>query len=89
MVRRRFPDTAYWNPKVRTDEKGQATVSVELPDNLTTWRMGARGVTADTLVGEAEVDVVSTKNLLVRQALLHGVWCVDKPPGTMLMSERG
>ncbi len=66
VVRRRFPDTAYWNPNVRTDEEGRATVSVELPDNLTTWRMGARGATADTLVGESEVDVVSTKDLLVR-----------------------
>jgi len=66
VVRRLFPDTAYWNPNVRTDEDGQATVSVELPDNLTTWRMGARGVTVDTLVGETKVDVVSTKDLLVR-----------------------
>ncbi|GAB4535341.1 MAG: hypothetical protein Kow0063_19530 [Anaerolineae bacterium] len=66
VVRRRFPDTAYWNPSVRTDEEGRATISVELPDNLTTWRLGARGVTAETLVGQAEVDVVSTKPLLVR-----------------------
>jgi uncharacterized protein YfaS (alpha-2-macroglobulin family) len=66
VVRRDFPDTAYWNPTVRTDEDGRATISVELPDNLTTWRMGARGVTADTLVGEAEVDIVASKALLVR-----------------------
>ena len=66
VVRRRFRDTAYWDPTVRTGEDGHATVSVELPDNLTTWRMGARGVTADTLVGQADVDVVSTKDLLVR-----------------------
>ena len=66
VVRRRFRDTAYWNPTVRTGADGHATVSVELPDNLTTWRMGARGVTADTLVGQADVDVVSTKDLLVR-----------------------
>jgi uncharacterized protein YfaS (alpha-2-macroglobulin family) len=65
-VRRRFPDTAYWNPSLRTDENGRATVSVELPDTLTTWRMGARGVTADTLVGKANVDVLSTKDLQVR-----------------------
>jgi len=39
---------------------------VELPDNLTTWRMTARGVTADTRVGQASVDVVSTKDLLIR-----------------------
>ncbi len=65
-VRYRFPDTAYWNPSLRTDEDGRATVRVELPDNLTTWRMGARGVTVETLVGQANVDVVSTKDLLVR-----------------------
>jgi len=41
-------------------------VEVELPDNLTTWRVDAKGVTVDTLVGEATVDVVSTKELLVR-----------------------
>jgi uncharacterized protein YfaS (alpha-2-macroglobulin family) len=65
-VRRDFPDTAYWNPSLRTGEDGYATVSVELPDNLTTWRMGARGVTVDTLVGQADVDIVSTKDLLIR-----------------------
>ena len=66
VVRRRFPDTAYWNPVVRTDEKGQASVTLELPDNLTTWRMRAWGVTLDTKVGQSRVDIVSTKNLLVR-----------------------
>lgn len=66
VVRRRFRDTAYWNPTVRTDEDGHAEVRVELPDNLTTWRMGARGITAETLVGQADVDVVSTKDLLIR-----------------------
>ncbi|MCP4592051.1 MAG: alpha-2-macroglobulin, partial [bacterium] len=65
-ARQRFRDTAYWNPTLRTDEDGHATVSVELPDNLTTWRMGARGVTAETLVGQADVDIVSTKDLLIR-----------------------
>lgn len=65
-VRRFFPDTAYWNPVVETNDAGQGQVEVELPDNLTTWRLDAKGVTADTLVGEATLDVVSTKELLVR-----------------------
>ena len=65
-VRRRFPDTAYWNPALRTDKNGHARISVPLPDNLTTWRISARGITADTLTGQAFVDVVSTKDLLVR-----------------------
>jgi len=66
IVRRRFPDTAYWNPVVRTDKNGRAQVQVELPDNLTTWRLGAKAITADTQVGLTNVDVISTKDLLVR-----------------------
>ena len=68
-VRRRFPDTALWEPALNTDSEGRAKVSVKLPDTLTTWRLTARGVTPDTLVGEARADVVSTKELLVRPVL--------------------
>jgi hypothetical protein len=65
-VRGDFRDTAYWNATVVTDQNGQASVSVLLPDNLTTWRLDARGLTADTLVGQRTVDVVATKDLLIR-----------------------
>jgi uncharacterized protein YfaS (alpha-2-macroglobulin family) len=65
-IRRDFPDTAFWGPAVRTGEDGRATIQVELPDSLTTWRLVGKGVTADTLVGEAQVDVISTKSLLIR-----------------------
>jgi len=66
IVRDNFPDTAYWNAEVVTDSNGQAEVSVVLPDNLTTWHVDLRGVTKDTLVGSAEMQVVSTKDLLIR-----------------------
>ena len=66
QVRGNFPDTAYWNALVTTDSSGQASVSVTLPDNLTTWRMDARAVTQDTLVGQTIQDLVSTRPLLVR-----------------------
>lgn len=65
-IRRDFPDTAYWAPAVRTDENGQATIQVDLPDSLTTWRLIGKAVTVDTLVGEGQVDVISTKDLLIR-----------------------
>ncbi|MCJ7736014.1 MAG: alpha-2-macroglobulin, partial [Anaerolineae bacterium] len=65
-VRRRFPDTAYWNPTLRTDANGEAEIGVLLPDNLTTWRLRARGITTETQVGEALVDIISSKDLLVR-----------------------
>ncbi len=69
-IREDLPETAYWNPTFETDANGSGTFTVTLPDNLTTWRLDARGVgeAADgtMLVGETTVDIVSTKPLLVR-----------------------
>ncbi len=65
-VRENFPDTAFWNASVDTGSTGEASVTVKLPDNLTTWRMDARAVSMDTLVGQTITDIVATKPLLVR-----------------------
>jgi len=66
-VRRLFRDTAYWNPSLETDEAGEARFEVELPDNLTTWRLDLRGISgADTRVGAAEHRIVTTKPVLIR-----------------------
>jgi len=65
-VREEFPDTAFWEAHVVTDDNGEAIVNVTLPDSLTTWRMDTRAVTIDTLVGQTTVDIVSSKPLLVR-----------------------
>jgi uncharacterized protein YfaS (alpha-2-macroglobulin family) len=65
-VRGNFLDTAYWQAVINTDANGQASFQVTLPDNLTTWRLDARGLTADTLVGQSTVDIVSTRDLLIR-----------------------
>ena len=69
FIRTNFADTAFWDPVVRTGKDGRARVEVKLPDNLTTWRMQARGITAETLVGRTDVDVLSTLDLLVRPVL--------------------
>jgi hypothetical protein len=66
MVREAFPDTAFWAPVVQTDAQGKATVRVTLPDNLTTWRLRAQAVTADTRVGQTAVDIVTNLDLMVR-----------------------
>ena len=64
-IREDFPDTTYWSGHTMTDLDGSATISVTLPDNLTTWRLDARAVTLDTKVGQATNDIVSTLPLLV------------------------
>lgn len=65
-VRDDFRDTAYWEALIRTDNNGRATVTVPLPDNLTTWRLKAEAVSADTRVGENSFTLVATKPVLLR-----------------------
>lgn len=65
-LREEFEDTAYWGAQIVTDEDGLAQVTATLPDNLTTWQVDVRGVTEDTRVGEAETQVITTKELLIR-----------------------
>ncbi len=66
-IRGDFRETALWLPDFMTDKHGVGQVEATLPDNLTTWTMTGKGVTgADTLVGEATVDIISSKPLLVR-----------------------
>ena len=49
-----------------TDEAGRATITVPLPDNLTTWTVRGVGLSAEAIVGEATSDLVATKPLLIR-----------------------
>ena len=66
VVRDRFPDTAYWSAVVTTGPDGRARVSVPLPDTLTTWVVDVRGITTDSRVGQARLDILATKDLLIR-----------------------
>jgi uncharacterized protein YfaS (alpha-2-macroglobulin family) len=74
-IRRDFPDTAYWQPTIRTDARGQATVRVRLPDNITEWRLTAIAHTADTRIGYARAKVKAAKDLMARLRL--PMWLVE------------
>ncbi|MGA3131857.1 MAG: alpha-2-macroglobulin family protein [Terracidiphilus sp.] len=67
-VRKAFPDTAYWNPNVRTGADGHARVEFNFPDALTTWRTTIRAMTDDGKAGGAVTRVLVRKNLIVRLA---------------------
>src|SRR5258708_37918202 len=68
-IRKLFPDTALWQADAHTDSSGRATVQVQFPDSLTSWRATVRGVTLDTKVGSATSNVIVRKNLIVRLAV--------------------
>jgi len=65
-VRSRFADTALFAPAVTTGKDGKGRAKITFPENLTTWRLRAYGMTAGTRVGSATGEVVTTKDLLVR-----------------------
>lgn len=69
VARENFPDTAFWSANIVTSADGSAQVNVTLPDNLTTWQVDLRGLTADTRVGEAQTQIITSKDLLLRPAL--------------------
>jgi uncharacterized protein YfaS (alpha-2-macroglobulin family) len=65
-VRKDFPDAIYWLGDLVTNEAGEARVSVKYPDALTTWRLTARAITADTRAGSTIARTTTTKDLIVR-----------------------
>ena len=61
-----FDDTSYWQADLVTNINGEAQVKFLLPDNLTTWQVDARGVTVETDVGQGTVQIITSKDLLIR-----------------------
>ncbi|MFH2002010.1 MAG: MG2 domain-containing protein [Planctomycetota bacterium] len=65
-VRTQFADTAFWAASITTDEDGFAEVHFTMPENLTGWKIRTWAMGHGTRVGQAEAEVVTRKNLLLR-----------------------
>ncbi len=65
-IRKQFADTAFWKGSITTDADGLAAVSFPMPENLTTWKVRAWAMGHGTNVGQADTEIITTKNLLVR-----------------------
>lgn len=65
-VRSNFADTALWIAALETNSDGVAEVDLNLPENLSTWKVRTWAMGRGTNVGETTVEVVTTKNLIVR-----------------------
>ena len=65
-IRSQFADTALWVGALSTKEDGTAEVSLDMPENLTTWRIKCWAMGHGTRVGEGSSDVVTRKNLVLR-----------------------
>lgn len=65
-VRSKFADTAKWIAALTTDQTGVAEVEIDMPENLTAWKIKVWGIGAGTRVGSGEAEVVTRKDLIVR-----------------------
>jgi uncharacterized protein YfaS (alpha-2-macroglobulin family) len=65
-VRQNFADTAKWVACVDTDNNGVATVDVDMPESLTTWKAKVWAMGAGTRCGQGEAEAITTKNVIVR-----------------------
>lgn len=68
---------AYWNPSVSLDEKRRATVSFDVPDNLTGWRVLALLMSKGDKMGLAEGSFKTNRPLEIRAALPNFVFKGD------------
>jgi uncharacterized protein YfaS (alpha-2-macroglobulin family) len=66
VVRSNFVDTAFWAAAISTAADGTAEVDFNLPESLTTWKVKTWTMGPGTRVGQAEAEVITTKDLLVR-----------------------
>ncbi len=66
VIRTNFADTAFWAAALNTGPDGTAEVDFSLPESLTTWRVKSWAMGLGTKVGQAESEIVTTKDLLVR-----------------------
>ena len=65
-LRKLFKSTAYWNPEVAVADDGTAAFAVELPDNLTTYRIMAVVSDEKGRAGSADSQVQVRKPLMIQ-----------------------
>lgn len=67
--RSNFVPTAYWNPSILTNDKGEADIQFKLPDNLTSFSVMAVALGGQNQFGSGETEFRTKKDLMIRPAL--------------------
>ena len=64
-VRREFPETLYVNPSLITDADGKATISLDMADSITKWRVSAMASSASGQLGGGQAGVTVFQDFFV------------------------
>jgi len=65
-VRKNFADTAKWIAALTTGKDGTAEFEIDMPENLSTWRVRVWAMGNGTRVGSGDTELITRKNLIVR-----------------------
>ena len=65
-VRSEFADTALWVAALETNNDGIAEVELDMPENLTAWKIRVWGWATARASARRRAEVVTRKNLIVR-----------------------
>ena len=65
QIRRRFDETAFFYPQLRTNEKGETQIAFTVPESNTRWRFRVLAHDKNLNTGSAEAFAVSQKELMV------------------------
>ena len=63
--RTNFAETAFFYPKLLTDENGEVSIAFTVPESLTKWKFRALAVTKDLQIGSTEHSTLTQKPLMV------------------------
>ena len=77
-LRKLFKSTAYYNPNILLDDKGQASIEIELPDNLTTYRIMAIGIDKNYRAGAVDEQIVVKQPLMVQPVIPRFIYPDDE-----------
>jgi hypothetical protein len=88
-ARRDFRQTAYFNPRIITDARGEAKVTFKLPESLTTYRLMAVAVARDDRYGFSQERVTTSKPLMARPGLPRFLRAGDTFEASVVVSKKG
>ncbi|MDR1004159.1 MAG: alpha-2-macroglobulin, partial [Prevotellaceae bacterium] len=65
-LRTNFSETAFFYPQLRTDAKGEVSISFTLPESLTRWNFRGYAHTRGMLTGQLEATAVAAKDFMLQ-----------------------
>ncbi|RAJ76506.1 TonB-dependent receptor-like protein [Chitinophaga dinghuensis] len=68
-LRQNFRDDAFWQPRLRTNENGEASFDVTYPDDITSWKTNALVMTDNKLSGRTTATTKAFRSLSAKLAL--------------------